>query len=485
MRFSKILLINPSYAHYKLYDPCIPVSLGYIAQALSDDNIDYDLIDMSLGYDQFTLKSKIKKFKPDLIGITMYTLLYKKIYEFIKYIKKTAPLAKIVVGGPHASTLREEVLKECNTIDYAVVLAGEEVIVELCRDKALADIKGLIYREGENILFNGTRPLPENLDTYSFPRYKKFELKKYWFTKYVPMLIVSSRGCPYRCTFCISRPSGGYEFHARRASNVVDEIQYWHNQGRFVFDFVDDNFTLDKERVYLICDEIKKRSLDKLQYRLTNGIRADNVDREILERMKKVGFRSLAFGVESGSDKILKSIKKGETISQINEAVRDACDLGYDVGLYFLVGSPYETWDDLNASFDFALKYPIYEAVFFNIIPIPNTELYEWIKKNNLFIYPPQHYLNESQIVDKRPVFQTSELPLRERKRALLCANSISKRIKKRYYQALLSKYGIFGKLFSVFATSDFVRKRLMYIPILKKSLRITKRLLISKDKFT
>lgn len=484
MRFSKVLLIYPSYAQYRFPDPCIPISLGYIAQALSDANIDYDLIDMSLGYNQFALESKIKKFKPDLIGISMMTLLYQKRYEFINQIKKTIPSAKIVVGGPHISTLQEQVLKECQDIDYAVVLAGEEVIVELCSGKALKDIKGLIYREDEKVLFNDPRPPPNDLDTYSFPRYNKFELKKYWFTKYVPMLIASSRGCPYQCTFCISRPSGGYEFHARSASNVVDEIEYWYKQGRFVFDFVDDNFTLDKERVYLICDEIKKRSLDKLQYRLTNGIRADNVDREILERMKKVGFRSLAFGVESGSDKILKTLKKGETIAQIEEAVKNACELGYDVTLYFLVGSPYETWADLNASFDFALRYPVSDAVFFNIIPIPNTELYEWIKKNNLFIYPPQRYLNTSRIIDKRPVFQTPELPLRQRKKALLYAKSISRKIKIRYYQKIFSKYGIFGKLLSIIATSDFVREKLMYIPVVKRSLRLTKRLLISINNF-
>lgn len=481
MRFSKILLIYPSYAQYKFYDPFIPIGLGYIAQALSDANIDYDVINMSLGYNISVLKSKIKKFKPDLIGISMMTLLYKKLYEFINYIKKINPLVKIVVGGPHISTLRENVLVECQNIDYGVVQAGEEIIAELCKGKTLKDIKGLIYREDEKILFNGLRMLPEDLDSFSFPKYDKFELKKYWFAKDVPMPLVSSRGCPFQCIFCISRPSGGYRFCTRSTNNVVDEIEYWHKQGRIVFDFMDDNFTLNKKRVYEICDEIQKRGLDKLRYQCTNGIRADTIDRKLLKRMREVGFKRLAFGVESGSDKILKVLKKQEKVYQIEEAIKNSCELGYEVILYFLVGSPYETWADLNISFSLALRYPVYEAGFFNLIPIPNTELFNWIKQNNLFVYPPNQYLNSSRIIDKRPVFVTPELSLSERKKALRYSNSISKTIRKRYYQRLLCNHGIFGKIASIIAASDFVRNRLVYIPLIKKGLRFVKRILISK----
>lgn len=479
MRFKKVLLIYPSYVQYRYYDPFIPISLGYISQSLSDANIENEVLDMSLGYKNSFVKSKIKNFEPDLIGFSMMTLSYKKKYEFLTQVKEIIPAAKIIVGGPHISTLGEKALEECQAIDYGAVLAGEETIVELCNGKPLEDIKGLIYRKHEKILFNGFRPIPQKLDCYSFPRYDKFELKKYWFAEDVPVPLVSSRGCPFQCTFCISRQFGGHRFYVRSPVNVVDEIEYWQKNGRSVFSFMDDNFTLDKKRVYMICDEIKRRGFDNLEYRCPNGVRADRTDKELLKRMRKVGFKLLGFGVESASERILKILKKGETIFQIEDAIKNACELGYRVSLFFLIGSPSETWDDLNASFSLALRYPVYEANFYNLLPIPNTELFEWVKKNNLFIYPPEQYLNFSRAVDERPVFITYELSEKDRKKALRRGKAVSEKVKRKYYFVLLSKCGIFGKIIGYFAVKDFIANKLMYFTPAKKLLRKIKKILI------
>ncbi|MFC1804916.1 B12-binding domain-containing radical SAM protein [Candidatus Omnitrophota bacterium] len=476
MRFSRVLLISPSYGYY---DPFLPIGLAYIAQSLSDAGIAYQVLDMSLGYKRHDIKSTLKRYKPDLVGISLQTLGHKKRYQLINYIKKCCPSVKIVAGGPHLSTLKKRVLEECQDIDYGIVMYGEQPITELCRGRPLEEIKGLIYRDNNKIILNIEGIY--QIQNHSFPKYDGFELSKYLFAADVPIPIVSSRGCPFQCTFCISRIAFGSRFYARSAEDVADEIEYWHKRGRSIFCFLDDNFTLDAERVYLICAEFQKRGLDKLEFRITNGVRADRVDRKLLVRMKEAGFKALSFGVESGSDKILRVLKKQETVLQIESAIKDACELGYQVTLYFLIGSPYETWEDLNASFRLALRYPIYQVRMYNIIPIPNTELFDWIKENNLFVVPPERYLNFSSNEDRRIVFETPELPLKQRRKALGYAYVVSKKVAQRYYRRILGRYGLFGELVSFLAATNLVRRKLVYIPFIKIAIRKAKRFLIPK----
>ena len=479
MRFSKILLINPYYYQYRSYDPFMPIGLAYISEALVNAGIEHEIIDMQLGHNLSTFQDKIRKFRPDLIGISMKTILYQKNYELIKCFKKISPNTKIVVGGPHMTMLKEQVLKECSAIDYGVVLYGEETILEICKGLPPEEIKGLFYRKSNEVIFTGFRA--PRIDSYSYPRYDKLKLARYFFAPDVPVPIISSRGCPYQCTFCISREPFGNKYYPRSPQNVVDEIEHWSRKGHYVFDFLDDNFTFDVQRVYLICDEIKKRGLRGLKLGCPNGVRADKVDKRLLTSMREVGFELLAFGVESGSERILKVLKKQESLAQIDNAIRDACDLGYKVALFFLVGSPYETWDDLKSTFELALKYPVYQVRFANIIPVPGTELFDWVKKNNLFLDSPEHYLNYSRCTDRVILFITPELSKGMRKKALRYADSISRKIEKRYYRSKLYRYGIFAELAAIIATSNFVRERLMRLPFTKRALRIAKRILIPK----
>ena len=162
--------------------------------------------------------------------------------------------------------------------------------------------------------------------------------------------MASSRGCPYKCIFCSVKAVAGGKLRVRSPENVIDEIEYWYQKGYRKFNFVDDNFTFYRDRVYKICDEIQRRGLKNLKFTCAGGIRADTVDHKLLARMKEVGFYYNAFGVEGGNDKVLKSIKKGEKMEQIRSAIKDACDLGYEVMLFFLVGSPGETWKDIEDS---------------------------------------------------------------------------------------------------------------------------------------
>ena len=143
--------------------------------------------------------------------------------------------------------------------------------------------------------------------------------------------------------------------------------------------------------------------------------------------MKEVGFGYIAFGVESGSNKVLKRLKKGETIETIEEAIKNACDLGYKVTLFFLIGSPDETETDVRKSVNLALKYPILDVRFYNLIPFPNTELFKWVDENDYFVQDPNVYLNDASHWMNSPIFETPEMSVDKRKELYAWANTITK----------------------------------------------------------
>jgi radical SAM superfamily enzyme YgiQ (UPF0313 family) len=391
MRFKKVLLINPpSRGEWKGFRPHI--GLGYIAQTLVEHGIEYDLLDMNLRYKLKHLQEKIDIFQPDLVGMSLLSLEYKKFYSLISTIKANNPEIKIVVGGPHMTIMKEQVMKDCTAIDYGIVYEGEDTLIELCKGEISDDaIKGLMSRNNGSIVYPGDREFIMDLDRLPFPRYEKFELKKY-----IPEIeIYSSRGCPHKCTFCPNRLLNPI-YRPRSPLHVVDEIEYWYKKGFRQFNFDDDNFNYNNERVYQICDEIEKRKLNNLFLRCSNGIRADRVDRSLLMRMRDVGFDHIAFGADAANNKMLKLVKKGETIEDIEQALKNASDLGYTLKLLFVVGTPGENRDDVEDKVRLSMKYPLQDVHFYNIIPYPGTELYDWVKENNRFLRQPEEYLNGS-----------------------------------------------------------------------------------------
>lgn len=457
MRFSKVLLINPP-SRGELGASRPPSGLGYISQVLIYNGIDNEVLDIRLGYQWKHLQEKIERFKPELIGMTLFSLEYKRAYDLLTRIKNDYPEIKLIVGGPHVTTLREQVLDDCKVIDYGVVFEGEQTVTELCKENVSEDkIKGLLIRNNGKVIYNGDRPFIEDIDTIPMPLYEKFELNKY-----IPeRIIISTRGCPFRCVYCPNRIIT-QRFRVRSAVNVVDEIEYWYKKGYRQFNFDDDNFTIKKKRVYDVCNEIEKRGLKNLFLRCSNGVRADSVDRALLVRMKEVGFSNLAFGVEAGNNRILKLLKKGESIETIEQAIKDSCELGYDVLLFFLVGSPGETTADVEDSIRLALRYPIQRANFYNLIPYPKTELFDWIKQNNYFLSKPEDYLNDTDKFSCLPVFETPEMPKEERIKLLKRVRKIEKQITSRAVSRMFSKIPILGTL-AGFIFSSGIFQRLLF----------------------
>lgn len=454
MRFKKVLLVNPpSRGEWKGFRPHI--GLGYIAQYLDEHGIEHDILDMNLGYKFRHLQKKLDTFKPDLVGMSLLTLEYKKFYTLLSMIKRNHPDVKIAVGGPHVTILKEKVMQDCSSIDYGVTFEGEDTLLELCQgDLAENEIKGLMSRNNGSVVYPGNRDFITNLDKFPFPRYEKFELKRY-----IPEVeIYSSRGCPHQCIFCPNRLLSPV-FRVRSPRHVADEIAYWYEKGYRQFNFDDDNFNRDMDRVYQICDEIERRNLKNLFLRCSNGIRADRVDRPLLARMKEVGFNYIAFGADAANNKMLRLVKKGETIEDIEQALKNAHELGYNLKLLFVVGTPGETREDVEDKVRLSMKYPLQDVHFYNIIPYPGTELYDWIVENNRFLKKPEEYLNDVTFCEINPVFDTPELSREDRLQVFKYLEGVRKQVHKNAVRRIVKNIPLLGYFAEHIISTDIFLK--------------------------
>jgi|TARA_B100001971_G_scaffold90644_1_gene83607 radical SAM superfamily enzyme YgiQ (UPF0313 family) len=462
LRYQKVLFIIPPFEFGSRIEGVSKVSktptmllpgIGYLSETLTKNKITNNIFDFRLDYTFSDLKEKIDIFKPDLIAITVPSTYRRDLpFSIVQYLKQNdIQNYDVIIGGPHVSLFGKVALEECDA-DYGIMFEGEFPLLELCQGMSLEKIGNLIYRNQNTLVQNPIRSFINEIDQIPFPRYEMFEIKKYT-EESIP--IITSRGCPYQCIFCTTGSMGNL-YRSRSAENVVNELIFWYAKNRRIFDFLDDNFTLKKDRLYQIIDLIEKNNLSGLQLATSNGVRADKTDRNLLKRMREAGFNYICFGVESGSNKVLKRIKKSVSIETMEIAIKDACDLGFDVGLFFMVGHPGETAEDVETSIKLALKYPVAMAKFLNIIPYPGSELFNWIKENNYFVGDWHKKLSFSMHLDNEPFFITPEFPLNERRRMLKRTAKIWRETKKRHVERKMSaKYGFLGKLIVRIAYQD------------------------------
>ncbi|PIR17962.1 MAG: hypothetical protein COV48_08065 [Elusimicrobia bacterium CG11_big_fil_rev_8_21_14_0_20_64_6] len=255
----------------------------------------------------------------------------------------------------------------------------------------------------------------------------------------------------------------GRKFRSRSPASVLAELGYWHKKGFRRFDFMDDTFAQDRQRVLDICAGIERAGLTDSTFSVSQGMRAHLADKPLLTKMYAAGFRELGFGVESANDHVLRAARKGQILRHIHEAVQAATEIGFEVGLFFMVGMPGETIDDVRESFAFALKYPVRYANFYNIIPYPGTELYNQIQARGALLADPDEYLNETNTQRQVPLFATPTLSVQERIELLAESKRISRQVEHRFRSHQLRRLGPLGRCISALVTMDglypFLRK--------------------------
>ena len=428
MTVKTIILVNPDYSGSQVFSGQSqwPVGLGYIASSLEDSNIDYDVCDLSIESPS-ELFVKMKQSLPQYLGIGMMSYGCKKTYSVLARVRKEFPSIKIIAGGPHVTANREKVLIECPEIDFGVVGEGEVAIREILEAKDSSMIPGLLYRTLDSIAYTGDRKFVENLDIIPFPTYKNFNLA------YYPDVIhlASSRGCPHRCIFCGAPRILGKKWRKKSVAGMLKELDYWYSRGYRKFCFADSNFAVDKKRILEFCNQVISRKMSALFS--VDGLRLDNVNMELLTKMKQAGFYSLVFGVESGSDKVLNNLRKGETLQQIEAGIKWSTDLGFQVTLFFLIGAPGETVEDVEMSFNLAFKYPVSNVYFFNLTPLPQTEFFDWAVQNGLIDEGNQSYPEDNFGFSAKPAMATDVLGIHEIEQLLKKARKVEARIRSRY----------------------------------------------------
>lgn len=382
-----MILINSSSKNaLKIFQPFlpifVPVGIGFLMSALQEKGIESFFIDEQIENDvEKKIDEFVKRMEPPYIfGFSVLTAAFKSSLELSKKVKELYPDSIVIFGGIHPSAAPEEVL-QYEQVDIVVRGEGEFVLPELyfalkeMRD--FSNLESISYRNGSEIVHNERAPIITDLDKIPPFPYQLFADKK----GYDLGFIMSSRGCPYKCIFCSNRVTTDKGYRYRSAESVIEELEqlyYKYNQ-RYVL-FLDDNFLVNKNRIYTLTKEIKARGLhEKMTFNFQ--ARGDNVDEDLLRELYSAGFRSIFFGIETASEEILKIIKKGETLEEIVSAVKLAKDIGYHVSATFINALPTETHEDRMNAVDLSHELDLDMVRFNNATPYPGTELFEMAQK--------------------------------------------------------------------------------------------------------
>jgi len=409
----KVALINPPrYENYA--QP--PMGLALLAGVLEREGHKVSIIDanaLNLGQEEIAEQSC----GADVAGITAMTPSIGVAMETARNLKQKAPGLTVILGGAHATLLPRETLDSAAEIDMVVCGEGEDTIVSLLqsieRGKPPGDIAGVGYRTGSETVVTPRADTYVDMDSLPFLAYHLLPWKAY--RPHPPhgrdtpfAAIITSRGCPYHCSYC-SKPIFGYKFRAQSPKRVVDEIDRLVNGfGIREIAFYDDVFTLDKKRANEVCAEIIRRNL---RFYWTCESRVNLVDRELLRHLKEAGCYSIAYGIESASPDILKIMDKGITLEQVESAVRLTRQEGLQAVGYFMIGSPGESRESILKTIDFARKLRLDFAQFSITTPFPGTRLYEMYQEIN----PGRNISWDSFVYaggkrEMSPVFESSQL---------------------------------------------------------------------------
>lgn len=410
----KVLLINPYFTQH-LYGKTLlrfaifrkPVlSLAAIASTLIQGGHKVKILDLDLPkINDNLLCQTIKEWKPSIVGITGTTPLYSEMIRLSRIVKNVDSSATVIVGGHHATACPESFMK-VNSIDIVVLGEGDFSFLELVSGKNLCDIKGIYYKNNNEIKHNSRRELIANLDNLPFPAWNLYRLNEYRSPRIIAKAypcgsIETSRGCPYNCIYC-SKVVFGNKFRTKSPDRVVDEMEYMIKIGFKEIHIQDDGFSIDLDRAKKICDLILRRNL-RFPWVLFNGIRADNIDFELLHKLKEAGCYRISLGIESGDQHVLNLCRKGITIGQIKRIVRLIKSVGLETFGFFMIGLPGESRRSLEKTIDFAkgLNLDLYK--FALTIPYPGTLLYEeWDREGYIKSPNWSHYFFHNSALDKK-----------------------------------------------------------------------------------
>jgi anaerobic magnesium-protoporphyrin IX monomethyl ester cyclase len=383
----RITLVNPPYPpNVHSHPPFIPLGIAYLGAVAEQVGHEVTVIDCQAEkLDYAAFHSCISRTPSDVIGVTATTLLYKSAMHLINIAKEVQPQAVTVLGGSHGTFWDENALNEYPSLDVVVRREGEQTFLELLEKlqsrTSLSGVLGVTFRSKDGkIARNADRPFLEDLDSLPFPAHHLLPLDSLKRMGKILFPLITSRGCVYWCDFCSTVRMFGRGYRMRSPKNVVDEMQLVHD--KYSVDqvtFYDDAFTVNRDRVFKICEELHARKLDMTW---DCGTRVDMVDRELLKTMYDAGCIAVWLGVESGSQAMLGAMNKSIKLDQTRLAYKTANKVGLMTIANTVLGFPGETEQTAWETIRFIKELNPDDVGFYVATPYPGTPMYEQVKRN-------------------------------------------------------------------------------------------------------
>lgn len=410
----KVLLIDPPYERLIGFkSEWFPLGLAYIASFLIEKGYDQieiyhaehgsntkykSIIKYSGSFHKYKeavysndhpvwkeVREKITSFQPDLVGISVLTAKVPSALKIAEICKDVNPNIKVVVGGHHPTIRPDEMLSNEN-IDFVIRGEGEYTFYELLHALQTSgldyyDIPGLSFRWAGNIIHNKDREPIKDLDLLPMPaRGRLINVKTYSLTQL--SMVMTSRGCPYNCGFCASKNMWGRKVRYRSIDNILDEIEGLKSKYSIKnITFMDDAFTINRERVKEICSALIRNHIDITWSCLT---RVDAISDELVTLMKKTGCTKVDIGIESGNQRVLNLINKGITLEQVRNAVKILRERKLYWSGFFMFGFPTETEDEVLDTLRFMKELKPNWANISIFTPYPNTDLFNLCREKGL-----------------------------------------------------------------------------------------------------
>lgn len=447
MTVKRVLLIDP-----RGYGSGLNLGLGYISAVLTKNSFEVKVVDCNnlpqrlaegpklnlQNVEPENWKARVDRgllFNPDVVGVSINSFTQESAYEIAAYCRsRMGSRAVFIAGGPHVTVFKKEFMeKNYELFDFAVVGEGEETIIELLNNlESPQSVKGIMYYDKiKNEVIQTPERIPiSNLDVLPFPNLESFDSVQEA-GKLFNYQMSSSRGCPYKCVFCSQILSRFWR--ARSPEHVLAEIRWAHEKfGMKSLTFWDDNFTLNLERAKKICDLLIAEDLG-ITFGLA-GVRADRLDEELLQKLKKAGCVNMFIGIEDGDEETFKYVGKGETLESIKKAVALIKKYGIDLSCYMVTGLINSSYASFLRSLAFVESLGI--SAHWNIaFPIPHTPLYDWAVAHGRFLTTVDDGFKYCMTSKNPPVvFDTPEYPKEERLKAFFVGN-----LRCRSYEMLLS----------------------------------------------
>jgi radical SAM superfamily enzyme YgiQ (UPF0313 family) len=359
---AKVLLVQAAHI-YQHHTHLQPLGIMYIASVLLQEGHVAHIVDMKVeGMSVDQALEEVRRIGPDILGITAMTYESVCMHELARRVRAEIPHVPIVVGGAHPANEPEETLERNSAIDYVCIGEGEDTMAELVstlqENGDVGEVRGLAYRDNGHRVRSPPRPFIEDIDRLPFPAWGLTPIKKYFtmerggilFCHREFMTVISSRGCPYRCAYC------------------------HRNLG------MDDMFNLDRKRVQELCGLINERGLD-IKITFPNGLRADLMDEETLQALKKAGMYRTMYAIETASPRLQKYIDKNVKLDKAREIIEKTVKMGVMTHGAFMLGFPTETEEEMCKTIDFALSSRFHTAAFYRVMPFRGSALYDMVRE--------------------------------------------------------------------------------------------------------